>query len=189
LRLRPLCAQWRMVTPIENYAVIGDGLLCACISGTGDRGWLCLPDVDSTASFAALLGGEQYGRWSVTIDDGEVTSRSYVKATFILVTEYQGPEGTARITEWMPVDGERNDVVRRVECTSGHVTVRQRLRVRFGYGRIVPWASQTADPENQRVLHFVAGPDSLTLHAPKCNTRSEEHTSELQSRFDLVCRL
>src|SRR5207249_11639672 len=24
---------------------------------------------------------------------------------------------------------------------------------------------------------------------PKWNTRSEEHTSELQSRFDLVCRL
>src|SRR5207249_9835172 len=29
-------------------------------------------------------------------------------------------------------------------------------------------------------------PDEVTN---LCNTRSEEHTSELQSRFDLVCRL
>ena len=180
-----------MATPIENYAVIGDGRTCALISRTGDLDWLCLPDLDSSASFAALLGGEQYGRWSVTIDDGEVTSRSYVKATFILVTEYRSPEGTARITEWMPIDGRRNDVVRRVECTSGHVTVRQHLRVRFGYGRIVPWASQTADPENQRVLHFVAGPDSLTLHAPSLpagHDRKHENHHQLSEgeRLDLT---
>src|SRR5699024_11739151 len=30
---------------------------------------------------------------------------------------------------------------------------------------------------------------SCALHAPKMACRSEEHTSELQSRFDLVCRL
>src|SRR5699024_11995303 len=29
----------------------------------------------------------------------------------------------------------------------------------------------------------------LSVCAWACNTRSEEHTSELQSRFDLVCRL
>ena len=142
------------VEPVPSYPGLGIWTGCACQIWTPRR---VLP---------RCWAGSTCGRWSVTIDDGEVTSRSYIKATFILVTEYRSPEGTARITEWMPIDGRRNDVVRRVECTSGHVTVRQHLRVRFGYGRIVPWASQTADPENQRVLHFVAGPDSLTLHAP-----------------------
>src|SRR5438067_9898245 len=30
---------------------------------------------------------------------------------------------------------------------------------------------------------------TTTCHHPSCGVRSEEHTSELQSRFDLVCRL
>src|SRR5699024_11689089 len=32
-------------------------------------------------------------------------------------------------------------------------------------------------------------PKGIMLHEPEGVTRSEEHTSELQSRFDLVCRL
>src|SRR5699024_12145140 len=35
----------------------------------------------------------------------------------------------------------------------------------------------------------VSRPPSRTCPAPPTATRSEEHTSELQSRFDLVCRL
>src|SRR5207249_9197855 len=40
----------------------------------------------------------------------------------------------------------------------------------------------------------ISGPERTTLEAhvascDACRTRSEEHTSELQSRFDLVCRL
>src|SRR5699024_12288000 len=38
-------------------------------------------------------------------------------------------------------------------------------------------------PEVTRINDLAYGPD------PKWNLRSEEHTSELQSRFDLVCRL
>src|SRR5699024_12774383 len=38
---------------------------------------------------------------------------------------------------------------------------------------------------------LVAGDDTVleALHPERCHHRSEEHTSELQSRFDLVCRL
>src|SRR5699024_12552891 len=38
---------------------------------------------------------------------------------------------------------------------------------------------------NQHTLFFII----LTLLTVPARTRSEEHTSELQSRFDLVCRL
>src|SRR5699024_12055359 len=50
LRLRPFCAQWRMVTPIENYAVIGDGRPSALLSRPGAGDWLRLADLDSPAS-------------------------------------------------------------------------------------------------------------------------------------------
>lgn len=155
-----------MDTPIDQYAVLGDGRTCALISREGSLDWLCLPDLDSRASFAALLGDERHGRWSLTVDAGEVTSRAYVEETFVLVTEYRAPTGTARLTEWMPIDGERGDIIRRVECTSGAVTIAQDLRVRFGYGQIVPWARQTEDAAGQAALRFVAGPDALTYHAP-----------------------
>src|SRR5699024_11970000 len=36
---------------------------------------------------------------------------------------------------------------------------------------------------------FTGGPDCSTPYRDCVEQRSEEHTSELQSRFDLVCRL
>src|SRR5699024_11587777 len=44
-------------------------------------------------------------------------------------------------------------------------------------------AITTATEAKTRALH------DLDIRDPISNTRSEEHTSELQSRFDLVCRL
>src|SRR5207249_5843343 len=48
------------------------------------------------------------------------------------------------------------------------------------------------DREVREVRHQVAHEAAVDLeriHAPALEVRSEEHTSELQSRFDLVCRL
>src|SRR5699024_11757562 len=72
--------------------------------------------------------------------------------------------------------------------------------------RVRPWRSVTktltgcgavlAVQEGRAALEDPAGPPGATLrhllsHASGCfyDSRSEEHTSELQSRFDLVCRL
>lgn len=156
-----------MGTGIEDYAVIGDGRTVALISRTGDLDWLCLPDLDSPAAFAGLLGGQDFGHWSLTIARGQVTSRRYDGSTFVLLTEYETPEGRATVTEWMAPGGTRRDVVRRVECTRGTVDVQQSLRVRFGYGRIVPWASKVHDTLGGETLRFVAGPDALTYRAPE----------------------
>src|SRR5699024_12145594 len=38
-------------------------------------------------------------------------------------------------------------------------------------------------------MMFVRTPSSIGRNVANCHPRSEEHTSELQSRFDLVCRL
>src|SRR5207249_9492196 len=51
---------------------------------------------------------------------------------------------------------------------------------------------RTMDCHDLRKLRFIANIDGIKLVAANdiCNkARSEEHTSELQSRFDLVCRL
>ena len=57
----------------------------------------------------------------------------------MLETEWETPDGTVRVVDFMPPRGEAPDVVRIVEGVSGRVPMRSELRLRFDYGRVVPW--------------------------------------------------
>jgi hypothetical protein len=50
---------------IEDYALIGDMQSAALISRDGSVDWLCVPRFDSPACFAALLGDDRHGHWSL----------------------------------------------------------------------------------------------------------------------------
>ncbi|GIH08409.1 glucoamylase [Rhizocola hellebori] len=147
---------------IEDYAVIGDTQTAALVGRDGSIDWLCLPRFDSGAVFAALLGDESNGRWLIA-PAGEVraTRRRYRGDTMVLETEFDTDEGTVRLIDFMPPRGVAADVVRIVEGVRGRVQMRMDLRMRFGYGSIVPWVRRV---DGDTVA--VAGPDAAWLRTP-----------------------
>jgi GH15 family glucan-1,4-alpha-glucosidase len=150
---------------IEDYALIGDMQTAALVGKDGSIDWLCLPRFDSPACFTRLLGTDDHGHWSICPaggpDDAEVT-RHYQGDTLILQTEWRTATGTVRLVDFMPPrDGKPPVVVRIVEGVHGHVDMECVVRLRLGYGAILPWVRR----RDGRVS-ATAGPDSLWLDTP-----------------------
>ncbi|HEX6724877.1 MAG TPA: glycoside hydrolase family 15 protein [Gaiella sp.] len=151
-----------MAALIEDYGLIGDLQTAALVSRHGCIDWLCFPRFDSGACFAALLGNEENGRWSLR-PSGEITRarRRYRDDTLILETELSCEKGVVRLIDFMPPRGEAPDVVRIVEGVQGTVPVKMSLSIRFDYGSIVPWVRR-----RKQGLLAIAGPDALFLATP-----------------------
>ena len=146
---------------IEDYALIGDTQTAALVGIDGSIDWLCLPRFDSGACFAALLGDRSHGRWRIgPIADQVRVERRYLPGTLVLETTFHTPDGTARVSDCMPIRGTAPDVVRIVEGVSGRVTMEFDLVVRFDYGSTVPWVRRL-----DGTWSLVAGPDALELFA------------------------
>jgi GH15 family glucan-1,4-alpha-glucosidase len=153
-----------MSKPIEDYGYIGNCHTGALVARDGSMDWLCLPRFDSDACFAALLGTEDHGFWRIA-PAGEVrrVTRRYVPGTAVLETTFEAEGGKITLVDFMPAtdDEEYVDVVRLVRADEGRVRMRMDLKIRFGYGRVVPWVSH-----QDYGLRAVAGPDGLELHTP-----------------------
>ena len=124
--------------------------------------WLCVPRFDSPAVFAALLGGNEHGRWLIgPADGGRAVRRCYREGTLVLETEFETADGAVRITDCMPIRGHTVDIVRIVEGLSGRVKMRTELVVAFDYGSVAPWIRSIDGG-----LIAIAGPDALVLQSP-----------------------
>ena len=155
---------WSRTPPsrIEDYAIIADLQTAGLVSRDGSMDWLCLPRFDSTASFAALLGGPKAGRWRIApLSGGTCTRRDYRDDTMILESVWETEDGAVRVVDFMPRRQTEPDVVRIVEGLSGRVRMGVELVVRFDYGRVVPWVRH----QGGRWVS-VAGPDALWLDTP-----------------------
>jgi GH15 family glucan-1,4-alpha-glucosidase len=151
-----------MAGRIEDYALLGDLQTAALVGRDGSIDWLCLPHFDSPACFAALLGTEDNGHWRLApAAGGTATRRGYRGDTLVLETVWETSEGSVRVVDCMPPRDEAPDVVRVVEGISGRVPMHGELRLRFDYGRVVPWVRQV-----NHQLVAVAGPDSAWLSTP-----------------------
>ncbi|WP_138413467.1 glycoside hydrolase family 15 protein [Sinomonas gamaensis] len=165
---------------IEDYAIIGDLHTAALVGKDGSIDWLCLPNFDSPACFAALLDEPKAGRWLLAPETGgNCTRRWYRPDTLVLETEWETEQGQVRIIDFMPPRDGVADVVRIVEGLRGSVKMHSQLILRFDYGHIVPWVRR-----NHTGMHAVAGPDSVyvsstaPLHGEHMRTVSEFTVTE-----------
>ncbi|GAA1962138.1 glycoside hydrolase family 15 protein [Agromyces allii] len=168
-----------MPAPIEDYAVIGDCRTTALLDAAGSIDWYCPPRFDAASVFGALLGDADHGRWLLRPDDPAATAaRSYAEDTFTLVTRWTTGTGEVEVTDLMPIGAgahdQRSDVIRRVRGIRGTVTMRQELRVRFGYAATLPWMRQGGSTAEPAVL-AVAGPDALVLRGPRLRADGHAH--------------
>ncbi|MEV7683813.1 glycoside hydrolase family 15 protein [Streptomyces sp. NPDC056909] len=167
---------------IEDYALIGDMQTAALVCRDGTVDWLCLPRFDSHAVFAALLGTDEHGFWRLGpahpagSAPPRAARRRYRGDSLILESEWDTPRGTVRVTDFMPPRDGAPQVIRIVEGISGRVPMRSALRMRFSYGRVVPWVHKV---DNRTVA--VAGPDSVWL-----DTTAETYGKDLTTYSDFT---
>src|SRR3954447_14288172 len=111
-----------MASRIEDYGLIGNTRTAALVSRSGSIDWLCAPRFDSDACFAALVGYDEHGRWALrpTVPVRQTRQR-YRGDTLVLETELVCDEGVVRFIDFMPVGGERCDIVRILEGVEGEV--------------------------------------------------------------------
>ncbi|MDG4532607.1 glycoside hydrolase family 15 protein [Streptomyces sp. AV19] len=151
-----------------------------CRDGTAD--WLCLPRFDSHAAFAGLLGTEEHGYWRIgpAHPSGAAPPRAdrrrYRGDSLVLESEWDTARGTVRIIDFMPPRDGAPQLIRIVEGVSGRVPMRSALRMRFSYGRVVPWVHKVGD----RTV-AVAGPDSVWL-----DTTAETFGKDLTTYSDFT---
>jgi GH15 family glucan-1,4-alpha-glucosidase len=160
-----------MASRIEDYGLIGNMRTSALVSRTGDIDWLCTPRFDSDACLAALVGYDEHGRWALrpTVEVRE-TRQHYRGDTLILETELVCEEGVLRLIDFMPVGGERCEVLRIVEGVEGSVPIEMLLQVRFGYGADRPLIQLGRDG-----ARFTAGPDSMFLRSGLNLVEADHH--------------
>jgi GH15 family glucan-1,4-alpha-glucosidase len=158
-----------MSVAIEGYALIGDCESAALVSRHGSIDWLCLPHFAAPACFAALIGTEENGYWSITPQQKARCTRRYLDHTLVLETTFETAEGKALLVDFMPLRKRTPYLVRIVRGIQGTVAICMELVLRFDYGHVVPWVTRL---ENG-ALRAIAGPD-MTLLDTSASLRGED---------------
>jgi GH15 family glucan-1,4-alpha-glucosidase len=135
--------------PIEDYALIGDGLTAALVARDGSIDWACFPRFDSPTVFARILDAGRGGSWQIAPTVPHTVHRRYLPDTNVLATSFTALGGVVEVLDFMPprISGRGavgdSAIVRLVQGREGTVEVRAVFEPRFDYARATPtWEEQ-----------------------------------------------
>ncbi len=150
-----------MPSRIEDYAMIGDQVTSALVGRNGSIDWLCLPHFDSQACFAALLGDQDNGSWTIAPQGGAPAARRHYQGdSLILETVFETAGGTVALVDFMAVGQPNPTLVRLVQGRTGRVAMHTDVALRFDYGVSVPWVTKLEDHSG---FCAIAGPSMVVL--------------------------
>lgn len=171
-RLAEMRREWLAgsgATPIEQHSLLSDQRTIALVDPRGRLVWMCLPRIDSSATFAELLGGPTAGYFEVAPRTVPGTStQRYLGDTFVLETKW--PE--VKVTDYLDCGGGRafqragrTDLIRVIE---GKGPMRVVFAPRLDFGR-----NETRLIQTQDGVAVDGAVDSLVLRAPTLPWRLE----------------
>jgi GH15 family glucan-1,4-alpha-glucosidase len=124
--------------PIGDYAAIGDGRTVALVALDGSIDWLCLPEFDAPAVFAALLDPRRGGRFELHPTGEFGVERRYGDDSNVLQTVFATSSGAAKVSDAFLMDEGALipwlELVRHVECLTGEIELRWRVTPRPRWG-------------------------------------------------------
>jgi GH15 family glucan-1,4-alpha-glucosidase len=122
--------------PIENYGIIGDLHTVALVGLNGSIDFMCYPEFDSPTIFAGLLDKNKGGFFRVEPQFTDVKYKQiYLPDTNVLITRFLSEKGVGEVTDFMPVQGPCNSLIRRVTSVRGNITYKMTCAPRFNYAR------------------------------------------------------
>ena len=116
--------------PIADYGIIGDCHTAALVASNGSIDWCCLPRFDAPAVFCRILDADRGGFWQICPSEPARSRQEYVPGTNVLQTHFETAEGTATLTDLMPVAARQGPVVTDERDPVTEETYVYRVRVR-----------------------------------------------------------
>ncbi|WP_049996519.1 glycoside hydrolase family 15 protein [Halococcus sediminicola] len=128
--------------PLSDYGLVGNLETCALVGRDGAIDWCCLPRLNSSSVFAAILDADDGGRFAIHPTGEYEAEQEYMERTNVLQTTFHTESGTAHVTDFMPLspDNEGNQpkvrgLYRNVVCTEGSVDFTVEFDPLFDYAR------------------------------------------------------
>jgi GH15 family glucan-1,4-alpha-glucosidase len=131
---------------LGEYAAIGDGRTLGLVGADGSIDWMCLPNLDGSSIFGALLNPHAGGHFVIQPAISFEVSRRYLERTNVLETTFSTAEGQVRLVDALTLDNSRvapwRELARRVEGLAGEVPMRWSFEPRFGPNGEAPAAER-----------------------------------------------
>ncbi|HEX3329634.1 MAG TPA: glycoside hydrolase family 15 protein [Gaiellales bacterium] len=169
---------------IADYAFLSDRRTACLVSRSGSVDWWCVPRIDASSTFGALLDSERGGHMSMHPTAAHEIDREYLEDTLVLRTRMRTRSGEVELTDLLALrrDGAAESdghLIRLVEGRRGTVRMTVEIAPRFDYGEVRPWVRRDAPDRHVAI----GGDDALAIWS---DVELEAAAHDLRGAFTLT---